>query len=72
MISDFESNSYKQRLRQLGIFFVKRRFRRGDMTKIYKIFASLDHTKINKFFILNSGSYTREHDHKLTKKLIPF
>src|SRR5678816_3370150 len=52
MISGFEGKSYQERLKELGMFSVERRFLRGDMIQVYKIFTSIDNIETNKFFIV--------------------
>ena len=68
MIAGFENKSYEERLKELGMFSVERRFLRGDMIQVYKIFASDNNTEIEKYFILDRGRVTRGHDKKIKKK----
>ena len=68
MISVFENKSYEERLKELGMFLVKRRFLRGDMIQVYKIFPSDSNTEIEKYFIVDCGRVTRGHDKKIKNK----
>src|SRR5678815_1654336 len=68
MISGFEGKSYEERLKELGMFSVERRFLRGDMIQVYKIFTSTDNMETNKFFIVEHGQVTRGHNKKIKKK----
>ncbi|KAL7631154.1 UNVERIFIED_CONTAM: hypothetical protein RMT77_018543 [Armadillidium vulgare] len=68
MIAGFENKSYEERLKELGMFSVERRFLRGDMIQVYKIFASDNNTEIEKYFIVDCGRVTRGHDKKIKKK----
>lgn len=68
MISGFEGKSYEERLKDLGMFSVERRFLRGDMIQVYKIFTSIDNIEVNKFFIIDSRRETRGHSKKIIKK----
>ena len=68
MISGFEGKSYEERLKELGMFSVERRFLRGDMIQVYKIFTSIDNIETNKFFIVEHGQVTRGHNKKIKKK----
>ena len=68
MVSGFEGKSYEERLRELGMFSVERRFLRGDMIQVYKIFTSIDNIETNKFFIIDHGQETRGHNKKIRKK----
>src|SRR6201990_2057809 len=68
MISGFENKSYEERLKELGMFSVERRFLRGDMIQICKIFSSDSNTEIEKYFIVDCGRVTRGNNKKIKKK----
>ena len=68
MISGFESKSYKERLKELGMYSVERRFLRGGMIQVFKIFKSVDNIETNKFFIVDHGRETRGHNMKIRKR----
>lgn len=68
MISGFEGKSYKERLKELGMYSVERRFLRGDMIQVFKIFKSFDNIETNKFFTVDHGSVTRGHNKKIKKR----
>ena len=68
MISGLEKVCYAERLKELGMFSVERRFLRGDMIQVFKIFTSLDNIGIEKFFQLEHNRVTRGHVRKIAKK----
>ena len=68
MISGFEKKSYEERLKELGMFSVERRFLRGDMIQVYKIFASYNNVEIEKYSIVDRGRVSRGHNKKIKKK----
>ena len=70
MIAGFENKSYDVRLKELGMFSVERRFLRGDMIQVCKIFASDNNTEIEKYFIVDRGRVTRGHK-KIKKEAMP-
>ena len=68
MISGFEGKRYEERLKELGMYSVERRFVRGDMIQVFKIFKSVDNIEINKFFVVDHGRETRGHNKKIRKR----
>ena len=68
MLSGFKDKSYEERLKELGMFSVERRFLRGDMIQVYKIFTSIDNIEANKFFVVDHRQETRGHNKKIRKK----
>ena len=50
------------------MYSVERRFVRGDMIQVFKIFKSVDDIETNKFFIVDHGLETRGHNMKIRKR----
>ena len=67
MISGFESKSFEERLKELGMFSVERRFLIEDMIKVHKIFVSDSNTENKKYFIVIHGRETTGHDKNIKK-----
>jgi len=67
LISGFKRLDYETRLRELDMFSLKRRYKRGDMIEVYKIFEGLDNLNVSDYFELDRGG-RRGHSRKLKVK----
>ena len=65
LIQGFKRLDYIDRLKELNMFSVRRRYIRGDMIQVYKMFEKIDDINIEDFFELVSDSSTRGHNRKL-------
>ena len=65
MIHGFNRLDYKDRLKELNMFSVRRRYVRGDMIQVYKMFTGRDDIDINDFFEVLGEGRTRGHNKKL-------
>ena len=68
MIHGFDNMSYEERLKNLNMYSVERRFLRGDMIEVYKLFSSGNDELIGKFFEIDHARNTRGHSKKIKKK----
>ena len=68
LIPGLKNLQYCERLKTLNMFSLERRFIRGDMIQMYKMFEGLDSLNINDFFLLNQDSRCRGHSRKIVKK----
>ena len=68
MIHGLNRLEYKDRLQELNMFSVKRRYVRGDMIEVYKMFEGLDDLDVNDFFEVVGEGRTRGHNRKLKVK----
>ena len=59
--------SYSDRLKNLNMFSVERRFIRGDMIEIYKMLKGQVSLNFNEFFTLADDSRCRGHSYKIKK-----
>lgn len=59
---------YKDRLKELNMFSIKRRCIRGDMIQVYKMGASGNETSFQAMFRLDASNRVRGHDRKLKKE----
>lgn len=57
--------NYEDKLRKMGLFSLERRFARGDMIEVYKIFEGYDDLEIENFFEVDSNDVLRGHERKL-------
>ena len=67
VISGFRRLDYESRLKELDMYSLSRRYKRGDMIEVYKIFNGLDDLNISDFFELDTGN-RRGHSKKLLVK----
>ena len=67
MIASIKHLDYQQRLKELRMYTVERRFVRGDLIELFKIIKGLDKLSFDDFFILNN-TCTRGHTHELKKQ----
>ena len=67
MIPGFKDKPYQERLKELDLYSMEYRRKRGDMIQVYKILNNLDRIDISNFFI-QVKSTTRGHCKKLFKK----
>ena len=68
LIPGFSRLEYRDRLKKLDMFSVRRRYLRGDMIQVYKMFEGIDDININDFFEIAIDSSTRGHNRKLKTK----
>ena len=59
MILGMEGLHYEDRLKALDMYSLERRYLRGDMIQVFKMFLGLDDLNIEKYFVLDSESVTR-------------
>ena len=52
--------SYKESLKMLGMFSVKRRRLRADMIEVFKMICSIDKVNLGKSFCIDEGKRTRK------------
>ena len=64
LVSGFKRLDYETRLKELGMFSLERRYRRGDMIEVYKIFEGRDDLRLEDFFELDLDG-RRGHSRKL-------
>ena len=50
LVSGLKRLDYETRLKELNMFSLERRYKRGDMIEVYKIFTGLDDLKLEDFF----------------------
>ena len=67
LIPGLKRLDYETRLKELNMFSLERRYRRGDMIEVYKIFTGLDDIKLEDFFELDNDD-RRGHSRKLKVK----
>lgn len=67
LINGFDRLDYESRLRELDMFSLERRYKRGDMIEVYKIFNGMDDLCFEDFFELDLGG-RRGHSKKLKTK----
>ena len=49
LVIGFQNLSYETRLKELGMYSLERRYVRGDMMQLYKIFTGMDDLKLDDF-----------------------
>ena len=64
IVSGLKTLDYETRLKALNMFSLGRRYKRGDMIEVYKIFNGLDDLKVEDFFVLDTDG-RRGHSRKL-------
>ena len=67
LISGFKRLDYETRLRELNMFSLQRRYKRGDMIEVFKILTGLDNLKFDDLFELDVDG-RRGHSKKLKVK----
>ena len=67
LIPSIANLSYEDRLNELGMFSVRRRFLRDDMIHAFKILLGLTEAEWGEFFKLNVNPSIRGHSMKLKK-----
>ena len=68
MIPALKHLEYRERLRELNMFSLERRFVRGDMIELYKMFSGSDYMDVGTFFTLETENRTRGHEKKIRKQ----
>ena len=67
MVTSLRHLSYEERLKELNMFSLKRRYLRGDLIEVYKMFNGLDKVDFNDYFTLDEDRRTRGHSRKIKK-----
>ena len=67
MVTGISHLSYEERLKELDMYSVERRYLRGDMIEVYKMCNGLDKVDLNNYFTLSQDHITRGHGKKLKK-----
>ena len=67
LVSGLRRLDYESRLKELNMYSLERRYKRGDMIEVYKIFTGLDDLKLEEFFELDTDG-RRGHSRKLKVK----
>ena len=70
LVSGLKRLDYETRLKELGMFSLERRYARGDMIEVFKIFKGMDDLNFSDFFELDTDSRTRGHSKKLKVKTV--
>ena len=60
--------SYENRLKKLNMYSLERRYKRGDMIEVYKIFNGLDDLNMEDYIDLDTNNITKEHNFKIKEK----
>ena len=60
MIPNLRNLSYKERLKRLGMFSLRRRRLRGDMIEVFKMIHGIDKVNIGKCFCIDEDGRTRK------------
>ena len=68
LIPGFNRLEYTDRLKELNMFSVRRRYIRGDMIQVYKMFEQIDDLNLYDFFEVDRDSSTRGHNRNLKVK----
>ena len=67
LVSGFRRLDYESRLRELDMYSLERRYKRGDMIEVYKIITGLDNLNVGDFFEFDNDG-RRGHSKKLKVK----
>ena len=67
LISGLSRLDYASRLKELGMYSLDRRYKRGDMIEVFKIFNGLDDLNLTDFFVVDTDG-RRGHSRKLKVK----
>ena len=68
MVPCLRKLDYKDRLKELNLYSVERRYMRGDMIEVYKILNGIDSIRVNEFFEMFDRSITRGNSYKIKMK----
>ena len=68
MVPYLKKLDYKDRLKELNLYSVERRYMRGDMIEVYKILNGIDNISFNEFFEMFDTSITRGNSYKIKMK----
>lgn len=68
LIPSLEGMSYEERLKELNMFSVRRRFLRGDLIHVFKLFNNSGELDWGEFFVLNTDDRMRGHNKKIKKQ----
>ena len=61
MIPSLRNLSYEERLKRLGMFSLRRRRLRGDMTEVFKMIHGIDKVNLRKLFCMGEDGRARKH-----------
>jgi len=68
IIPGLKGDNYEDRLREIGLYSLKRRRLRGDLIEVYKMFQGISKVKLDDFFTLDGESRGRGHSKKIFKQ----
>lgn len=68
MIPTLRHLQYRDRLRELKMFSIERRYLRGDMIELFKMFTDSSYIDVSRFFTLENVSRTRGNGRKIRKQ----
>jgi len=68
IIPGLKGDNYEDRLREIGLYSLKRRRLRGDLIEVYKMFQGISKVKLDDFFTLDGESRGRRHSKKIFKQ----
>ena len=61
MIPRLRNLSYEKRLKLLGMFSLRRRRPRGDMSEVFKMIQAIEKVNLGKLFCIDEDGRTRKH-----------
>ena len=61
MIPRLRNLSYEKRLKLLGMFSLRRRRPRGDMSEVFKMIQAIEKVNLGKLFCIDEDRRTRKH-----------
>ena len=68
LVNGFKNVEYGERLKKLNLFSVRRRYIRGDLIEVYKMFKGIGWLKVEYFFELDERR-GRGHYNKIKKQV---
>ena len=61
MIPSLRKLSYEERLKRLGMFSLRRRRLRSDMTEVFKVVHGMEKVNLGKLFCIDQDGRRRKH-----------